>query len=268
MAQQKFSIVSIDASLQKGAIIVNCSLVVDEDSVTPDSIFVLNHKNRSLLNVETVVDGHDIYIKSKDYEPNTTYAVYIQASVSDIVGTHLEDALMRNLTFNSDVTSTVAFTTPSNFELTSLFHFVWKETPAKPTDQLVNSYELQVSRENAFYNITNGNTISINGKNEYTMEPPADEGQYYARIRAVKGTEVGIWSDIVTFTYKKSATAPNTDTGSGTQSPITIEDRVETGELTVNYDVLCETIPDDFPFSFSEAISSDGIEISVTRSDV
>ena len=270
MAEMNFVVLSIQASLKQG-LIIECSLDIDEDTIDSSSVIVLDKTKSTIELYEHEVDGHLLQIKLKnDPQPGDKYTVLVQNTVKSIVGDPLEEAIFREIVFDSAVTSEVSILSPANFEKVREARFLWKEAGAS----LVNNFDIQIARENAFYNIVASSSVS--GKSEIEF-PDIEHGQYYVRCRASLGASYGRWSEIVTFLYdpqKKSSDPPSDDNGKDASS---VADKPD-DDASFVIDDIAELTLNDFPtngitptkcfaFAFNEAISIDSAEINVYRSD-
>ena len=212
MAEMKFSVVAVTASLKQKSVFIECALDVDEDTVTSSSIILLNKTLNTIEMFDAEVDGHIIQVKMKnDPQPGDSYTILIQGTIESIVGDKLESALMREFKFKSEVTSEIRLLSPSNFEKLNAVKINWEEIG----DHLYNNTEWQIAKENAFFNIVYQTVVPGATSFDFANLTP---GQYYIRGRAVDGDEYGRWSDVVTFIYEEPPTPPPASTSSPTPS--------------------------------------------------
>ena len=275
MAEMNFSIIAINASLKQKSVFIECALDIDEDTVSSSSVILLNKTTNSVELCDFVVDGHIIQAKMKnDPQPGDTYTILVQGTIESVVGDKLESALFREFSFKSEVVSEVTLLSPANFERINKASFKWEEHG----QALTNVYELQIAKENAFYNIVIQSTIA----DSTTFEAPELEaGQFYVRVRAIKGTEYGRWSEVSTFMFEKPAAvpsnpdpAPASDDSDVIVPPAKPEDPdapviiVDDAVLTLNELPTNGVTPSgSFSFVFSEDIDIDNAEIRMYRSD-
>lgn len=199
MANITFSITDFFTSLKNKRIILRCNRDIDSDTVTSQNIIVLNKTANRYEIVEIDVDGPHILITLKDWpQPKDEYMLIIQGKIQSIIGEELQSGLIRNFIFDSEVISDIKIIRPSNFERINSLKIEWKETG----DKLENNYYLEISKENAFYNLEFKTEIS--GKNEIELFDTLEKGQYYIRIRAQNEEYYGRWSNIVTFLWDNS----------------------------------------------------------------
>lgn len=267
MAEFKFSILSINTSLKDKSVFIECALDVDEDTVTPNTVILLNKTTNSIELYDAVVEGKIIQVLMKRWpEPGDEYTILIQGGIQSVVGDKLESTLMRSFTFKSEVTSNVAIVSPTNFEKISELKIVLNET-----GKTTGNYYLEVAKENAFYNLTHHSEII--GKKELILTD-LEPGQYYVRARAFEGKEYGRWSETITFVYEKAASTeqPSTTPEAPKKEDPIIDDTVpviivdEVVKL-LSSPVSGTTPSDRFSFTFDSPFTMDGVEITVFRGD-
>ena len=273
MAELKFMVISILSSLKERSIFIDCSMDIFEDTVTPSTIYVVNKTTDVVQMFDTTVVDKTIQVKLReDPQPGDKYLVIVQKGIKDIMEDYtLESAVIREITFQSEVTSDITITAPQNFERIPEAFFKWEETGKK----LENKYEIQISTENAFFNTQL--VTKVNDINEFkTLE--LEPGQYYIRIRAINGDQYGRWSEITTFIYEKKeepteeppAEEPEDDPtiipAPDIDDDIVIEVEVEELKLDETPDNGV-TPKDAFSFAFSEDIDISEADFKVYRSD-
>lgn len=255
---QKFDILSVNTSLKDKKVYIECTLDVDETSVTPDTITLVSKATNRLMDAEFAVNGRIIELDLKQWpEPNAEHMIVVQTGVKSVTDEPLSTALKRLILFKSEIMSSVVITSPSDHEEISAIKMVWKEQPVNNMPA-INSYYMEIATENAFYNLV----ISTNvfDKNEIALTSiPA--GQYYARVRAQDGDHYGPWSEVVTFLVKDAL--PVTDTPApGAEEPVYSQE-MELISVPKNGET-----PNTFLIEFDEDIDMDGIEITVIRRSV
>lgn len=252
---QKFDLLGIKASLKDKKVYIECTLDVEESSVSNDTVTLVARGTNRILNYDFIVNGSVIELDLKDWPvPNTEYMLVVQTGIKSITNEPLTSALKRMITFTSEITSTVIITSPSDHEEVNALSLAWAETVADKSMEPVNSYYIEVANENVFYNLVRA--TNVYDKNEINLTDIPD-GQYYVRVRAQKGDQYGRWSETITFLYKTISVSPS-PTVPG-EEPIYDEDLI-----VITSPVNGET-PASFLFEFDEALDTEGIEIIVIR---
>lgn len=256
---QKFSIVFISADLIEKRIAIEFTHDVDGDTVTLDTLTLLEKESSRIVDVRIHTKRNFVYLELLDWpNPNTEYMLLIQKGIKSIVNDELPDSLQRSIYFKSEVTSAVEVRSPSDYEEINELFISWVEKRTVPSENLVNSYYIEIAKDNAFYNIIQ--KTEVHDRNDITLSllPP---GQYYLRIRAQKNGHYGRWSDTVTFVVKEESRKPpdsNFDDG-----PI-FEEELEVVMTPVNGET-----PKSFIIEFNEEIDPESIEnIIVTRRSI
>lgn len=273
MAEINFSVIAIQASLKEKSVFIECTLDVDEDTVSGSSLIILNKTTNMVELYDATVDGHMIQAKLRnDPQPGDAYTILVQGTIESIVGDKLESALMREFQFESEVTSEVTLLSPANFEKIHAVKLAWEETG----ENLTGSFEWQIAKENAFYNIVYSTTVSDVSSIEL---PDIEPGQYYVRGRAIKNQDYGRWNETSTFLFEapektddaKDASDPDTPEPPPTSptdddsDPLII---VEQEEIHIEEKPTNGVTPkESFTFSFSEDIDITNLDIKVYRSD-
>ena len=255
---QKFDILGINTSLKDKKVYIECTLDVDETSVTPDTITLVAKGTNRLMDTNFAVNGRIIELDLRQWpEPNVEYMIVVQTGVKSITDEPLSTALKRLIIFKSEVMSSVVIVSPSDHEEISAITMAWKEKPINNMPA-INSYYLEIASENAFYNLVL--STNVFEKNEITLTS-ITAGQYYARVRAQDGDDYGPWSDVVTFLVKEDSPVVPTPTP-GVDEPIYSQE-LEILSVPKNGET-----PSTFLIEFDEDIDMDGIEITVTRRNV
>lgn len=254
---QKFDLLGITASLKDKKVYIECTLDVDEDSVTVDTITLTGRGSNRIMIYDLVVNGSIIELDLKEWPvPNVEYMLVVQTGIKSITDEPLSAALKRKIVFPSEITSTVVITSPSNYEEINTLNLVWTEKLAKEDMELVNSYYIEVAKENAFYNLVIA--THVYDKNEISLAD-IPEGQYYVRMRAQEGDQYGRWSEVITFVYKSKKPDIPTPNPDGDDDPVYDEKLI-----VVSGPINGET-PTSFLIEFDEMLDIEGIEIIVTR---
>lgn len=270
MAEMNFVLLSIQTSLKQKSVFIECSLDIDEDTIDANSIIILDKTKSTIELYDSEVDGHLIQARLKnDPQPGDKYTILVQDTIKSIVGDKLEEAIFREIAFDSEVTSDVNILSPANFEKVHATKISWEEKGEHP----VNSFDVQVAKENVFYNIVTSSKVT--GQTEVEF-PDLPDGQYYVRCRAAKGDDYGRWSNVITFLYSAPETTPEPPTDDKEKDPTIVDPPSDDGSLIID-DVVELTLDepptngvtpkDSFTFAFSEDINIDDAEIKVYRSD-
>ena len=280
MAEMHFSIVAVSASLLKKSIFVECSLDVDEDTVDSSNVILLDKTTNTIELFEAETDEKIIQLKLRnDPQPGHDYTLLVQPGIESVVGDRLETAFMRTFQFMSEVVSRVELLRPADFEKIDAIKLEWQEVG----NTLTGSFQWQVAKENAFYNIAYETTVT--GSNSIEL-PVLPEGQYYVRGRAVKGDEYGCWSGTKTFMYVPKPAEPSdepaeppteevpSETPAESDTPPEIDFDgptiiVDVEELAISEEPTNGVTPasGSFAIAFDDDIDITDIEISAYRSD-
>lgn len=194
---QDFSVVSIHTRLLDKSITIELNLDVDSDSVKQGVLVLSEKEANKITSFDIEAKGRLIKLSLTDWPvPNKEYLLKIQKGITSIVGDILPDSLMRSLVFRSEITSEVAVLSPSNHEEIEEVNLSWVENLKDGFGSLVNSYYLEISTENIFYNIIKSTNVYGNSSISMGDIPP---GQYFLRIRAQKDSQYGQWSDVISF---------------------------------------------------------------------
>ena len=274
MAYIKFCIVAVETSLKDQSIYVTFNKEIDTDTISLQNVVlaVNNTVTAPVTNFKIIV-GEDLktvkLLLTESPTVNIPYVLVIRDTVQDLEGNNLDKSLFRNVMFNSNVTSEVTVNSPANFEIITDQTFSWKETG----DNLVYSYRLQISSDTGFHNIQVDTLIK--DKQSITLGAKLEPGQYFFRIRVEQGEEFGLWSQIRTFLVQQS---------NEYEEESVSEDQQDTEDTETVIEDLVRDIKDDriiveegpvngvtpttsFTFLLSEDIKSEGITVSVIRSD-
>lgn len=277
MISGEFSLVSLQASLADDALILTFSHDIDDKTATEDSVFIVDHDTRNVILTKNTVDGQTLTMHAVNgFVPNVQYTLLVQRTILNIVGAPLEDPILRNFTFKSEVTDVPETVSPANFEKIRNIKLSWKIKDKDGVEKNAvdnESFLLQIAKENAFYNIVYSTTVT--GSKEIELsDKDIPAGQYYWRIRCSAGDSYGKWSNIATFLFNTSADdesgdSPKTETGNiqiiDMVDPKSSDDLIGKAEK-LNYD----SMPEYFAIKFDEEIdpSLDGIAFSVERRDI
>jgi hypothetical protein len=251
---QEFNVLSISTSLLEKKVSIEFSLDVNEDTVTLDSLVLVEKATSTIVNTRILVDRNVVQLELVDWPiPNTEYLIKVQKGIASIVDDELPDSLQRNVIFESEITSVVEVLSPADYQELTELSVSWKETQIRTSENLVHSYYLEIATENAFYNVLrktevhNADSITLAG---------LPNGQYYLRIRVQKDGQYGQWSDIVTFVVNGESSTPGPvyDDGEEDDGPI-FEDELVVLSVPVNGET-----PKSFLIEFDEELDVDSIQ--------
>lgn len=294
MAEMKFSVLSVVPDLQNQSIFIKCSLDIDPESIDNNNIYVLNNKTKHIAPINVIVDRNIIQLQFREWiNPGDEYLVITDTGIESITEVKLDLAMMRRITFKSDVVSEVEILSPINFEVCEgTIELKWKE---KSKSKFEKAFYVEIASDNNFYNILYRIYIDHykyqeKEKNCYkTLLKEVDEnGQYYIRIRAQrdsKALDYGNWSTSVTFTKKVlEIETPQTDALKDTDvSPeivgnaIEFVDRIENKNsqdkhdgvsYNLEYESYLDPTPDYFSIEFPYEINIDDVKVRIVREDV
>ena len=220
---REFSFTSITTSAIDKSIIVFMTAEVEPQSVSTDSIRLLDCSTNHfvLITYEFVKDK--IIITLPTYPiPNSRYKLCIQG-IEDIVGNKLERGIEYELQFASCVKSNATVVSPVHGEKISTISVELAESlnpGVAATEPLVGSYYIEIATDNLFYNIIF--TSNLIGENKIILKD-LHNGQYYLRARVQNDGDYSLWSDVITFVFeqRESTQLPGDDNASnGTDDDI------------------------------------------------
>lgn len=266
MAEYEFGIIGVEPSFKEQSVFIYFNLDLDPDTIDHKNIYLVYLDKKlnanKAVNYNLITHGDFIQLKLDDWAvPNDEYTLLIQPGISSITGVNLDSALIRNFSFKTDVTSKIKILSPSNYQkISNNFTCKWKEIG----DTLENNFYLEIDKNNLF----NLNPIktTISSKKKFSTKIK-ENGQYYLRIRSIKGDEYGYWSDIVTFLI---------DNKSNNDSDDNDEDSSDDDMLIIdNEEIKILSFPDNgitpsksFDFVFDEDIDTTDMNIKIIRSDI
>lgn len=260
---QEFNVLSISTSLLEKKVTLEFSLDVNEDTVTLDSLVLVEKATSDLVDFRFNVNRNVVELELVDWPiPNTEYLIKVQKGITSIVDDELPDSLQRNVVFPSEITSVAEVTSPADFEEITELVVSWKETQAITSENLVRSYYLEIATENAFYNVVR--RTEVQDRDSITLSG-LPVGQYYVRVRVQRDGQYGPWSDVVTFVVSEENSVPG---------PVYDEDEEDDGpiyeeELIVVSAPANGETPNSFLIELDEDIDVDSIqEIVVIRRSI
>lgn len=252
---QEFNIVRISTSLTEKKVFIEFSLDVKEETVTLDTLVLAERATSRIVDAKINVRRNVVELELVDWPvPNAEYLLKVQRGITSIVDDELPDSLQRSLIFKSEITSVVEVLSPAEHEEIEELNISWKEKQINPSENLVNSYYLEISTDNAFYDVIRKS--EVHQKEEVTLSG-LSSGQYYLRIRAQKDGQYGRWSDIITFIVKsKSKDSEVTDPIFGDED----DEPIFEDELIVIGAPMNGESPESFLIEFDEDIDVDSIQ--------
>lgn len=249
---QEFDVLKISTSLIEKKVFIEFSLDVNEETVTLDTLVLAEKATSRIVNIKINVRRNVVELELADWPvPNTEYLIKVQKGIKSIVDDELPDSLQRNLIFNSEITSVVEVLSPADHEEINELLITWKETQVRSSEDLVNSYYLEISTDTAFYNIVKKTEVHDKESVKLSGLP---SGQYYLRIRAQKNGQYGRWSDTATFVVKEENKKPGPIYEEDDEGPVFEEELAVIG-IPVNGESL-----NSFLIEFDDDIDVDSIE--------
>lgn len=272
MAEYRFSALYFKAVIEDGSILIEFSLDVDEDSIGEGNIFVMNKVAGRIEPFQVIVTGRTVRLNLiSSPAPDVPYTIVVNGGIKAITGEKIESAVIRTIVFESSVKSSVRIVSPANFQKLRNLEIKLSEEGDHP----VNCFQLEIARENGFYNILrNLELTDINGIAVSDLE----KGQYYIRARAFSGDNYGPWSRIITFTIEEPEKAVPAIPG----IPV-IEDLTDicgkhgmAEKEGAAFEIFDDEIPDRFtilsaielaplPCPGLTGVSNDSVSVTVTR---
>ena len=243
--QVKFDIVKISASMAERTIELTMSREVDDSTVSRDVIALAEKASERVVPCTFEFAGSRIIMRLLEWPTaNTSYTLLVQRGIKSVIGEELAASIQRNIVFESQLTSGVVVTRPVQFERVDGLSIAWRETG----DVLAGEFYYEVATDNTFSNVVYQGIID---RSEVAIADVPD-GDYCLRVRAQKGTDVGTFSEPVSFVVGAAI--------QGGINPIILRD-IDLLEIPE----AGET-PDAFRFILSAAINADTAPlVSLTR---
>lgn len=212
---REFNFSSITPDINNHNIVVAMTAMVDNKTVTQDTIRLLDCTTNQFVNIVADVIGDRIIIDLIDPPiPNNEYHLTIKG-VTDITGCSLTKGINYKIWFDTTVKTEAMLITPSfSEEINNSLVFTVREyipdrfKSEKNTILPINSFFIEVATDNLFNNIE-FSTRMINRTTMNVMDLP--NGQYYARVRvqSIDG-DYGMWSETTTFVLNVSTEKQDT----------------------------------------------------------
>lgn len=256
---QDFVLVDVTTNLFDKTIDIYFNFDIEPNTITQRSLRLIEEESGSVIPIKYAIDGSVVSITLQtDPVPNVDYMLIINREVGSVTEQPLKTEYLRYIRFTSTIKNKVTILSPSNLETVDDLYIVWKEDAENP-NPLVSRYRVQVARDNIFHAI-DIDTIVTDKTDARFMIPEVDPYQYYIRIRVETESEIGSWSDIVSFVYREKRTDTVVeDSKPVIDIPLTLTIKPENGDT-----------PDSFILTFDEPIDATYLTqsmIHVTRKD-
>ena len=267
---KQFDVLSIEAIAGTKEIIITTNKDIDENNYENIVINIFQRTNKSPVLFDYEIKNEVLKITLKDWPtPNLDYILGIEG-IKSITNDELS-SIKRRIRFDSNVTSQVKIISPAMFEEVKSLTVELKETADKEED-IINSYYIEIAKDNAFYDLVNKTTIN---KNEVTLYLK-ENGQYFIRARVqADENNYSEWAPMISFIYgHKNITEPveednhdddciDTEFDDGPE--IELEDPLKITE----YPEQGITPEESFLFVFNNKINDLSLDdIIITRTDV
>lgn len=196
---QEFLVLSIDSILNKKQILISTNRDIDPNTLKDTIIEVYERGTKTPLLFEPIIEGKNLAINLREWPiPNTDYILSVKG-IKSIADETLPSSIKRKIIFESQVVSKVNILSPSMFEKIADPFIELKEF-AEKEEFLLNSFYIEASTDNAFYNIIAKGTFN---KPVFRLSLNKNK-QYFIRARVQTNDEdiqYGLWSEVVTFVY-------------------------------------------------------------------
>lgn len=198
----EFSILTIETILAEKKIIITANQDIDVNSLDDTVITIFERETKSPVMFESEANSKVITATLKEWPiPNSEYIVLIK-DLKSVTGDLLASGVKKRVAFDSQIESIAKITTPVMHEKVTELKIEIQEDLVNPTANLINSFYIELSTDNAFINIVA--KTSILSRNTITLNEVID-GQYFLRVRVQNETNGTIqysrWSDTTTFVF-------------------------------------------------------------------
>lgn len=204
---QSFSVISIEPNFIEKKIIIDTSFDIDEDSVSVNTVSLLNKSTGEDCDLAyNTVRSTIIASIKNELIPNTEYVLKI-SQIKNVLGTVLPSTARKTFIYKSSVEDIPSIAKPSNYEE------IYNGTLAVKIDSknIEDIFRVEISTDVAFIDIYKTTILSANETNINIDSL----GQFYIRARIEKTiegkTEVGKWSETSTFLYINKDTDDSLD---------------------------------------------------------
>lgn len=191
---KKFNLSSVTKDTSKNTIELKFNFDIDADSIGTDTIG-LTTSNGSRVDFDIKVVDDIIVLTLQTWpDPEDTLQLLIKKEIKSIDGRLINNALRYKITFESEITSQVIIKKPYNFQKLEDIKCILNDSDN------INSYCIQIAKENRFYNFVYDSVIYSNELS--IIIPELKAGQYYLRARVQENGKYGKWCQPITFIYK------------------------------------------------------------------
>ena len=201
----QFCITEIVPDLKTCSIIIRTNFKIDPSSVNLKTVSLYDYDSgdRTLVDYVLRTDGKNIIIELKDVPSYETKFFLKVSDIYDALNRKLNYAYNNYIVFTNDVLTSINIISPGYRESFTTNTIDMKLQIVDPIEE--GSYVIQVSADNAFYNIIStiifGVTDEAITDNTITFKTTIEhEGQVFIRARAEKDEQtVGRWSEPSSF---------------------------------------------------------------------
>ncbi len=256
----EFLVNVISTDMRTKTIIINFSEHVKEDSINTNTIQLTDRKTQSPVYYNYEIKEKAVLINLLEWPlPNQEYILRVDEVVS-ILDEKLERNVVKKISFDSKICSTIEITKPAFNELMTTTTVEWNEQVADETHEKINNYYIEISKESNFYETVI--TSEVTGRTTIDF-PELTSGQYFIRCRAQKDDDYGFWSEVITFTVGLE------ESDRGEEGEITEqEESIFEGEIQIVDSPKSGETPDSIIIEFDCPIDSDFLDnIIVIRKD-
>jgi hypothetical protein len=202
---QDFVVTTIDTNIKNKTITISASFDIDADSVNDETFQLYEKSSRNFIEIDfEVIDKRIIATLLQWPEPNVEYVLRIQ-KLKSILDDELVSGIRRKVIFESSIVSELKITYPAENEVINDLKAEWEEIVREEVHGSINSYYLEISTDNAFYNIIK--KLDVVDRTNIDLSELQD-GQYYVRGRVQKELEYSMWSDTITFVIGEVPSKP------------------------------------------------------------
>lgn len=195
-----FRITSVDVDSKKKTVNITTTLNVDDNSINDATVQILGPDGLAPINCRYTVNDCNISVELIDWPMvNKNYSIRING-IEDIFQNKLVQPIKKRIVFQSDIDSTVNILSPVEFETLTELEIKIEEILTNVDKEPVGEYRIDISTDQAFYNIVRSFTTT---KNEVLLTD-LPEDQYFIRARCETESNVGLYCDLLTFKVESS----------------------------------------------------------------
>ena len=194
---QEFSITSIDTIIQNKQIVITANKAINKNNNDNIVIQVYERETKTPVLFDFAIDFCTLTITLKEWPiPNTDYIIGV-TGITSVTDDTLDANIKKRIRFVSNVMSKVKISSPAMFEEIKSLDIKLSEHAELP-EHIVNKFYLEISTDNAFFNITNKLTLDKDTATLYLKQ----NGQHFIRARVQSDdTNFSIWSPVISFIY-------------------------------------------------------------------